>query len=772
MLDIVNSLVKDIANTAGNAAGSLTDYQGKTYDPNTILALSKQIAASIDPNAIKGGVFTTKGQSIGFNYDESTKLLGHPPTATEQVVLDMARHLAKEGVTDLNNVDATGTNRRFGSTYTGGGGTIYEIKKDADGKPIISSWSKDTSDKKAILTGLAVAAAAFGIPGVTEGLLSTAPAGATLATVGAEAAGTSTLGTLGAVGSDLAGLSGIPAGAGALTAAESAALYGGTSLAAMTPAELAQLDLATGGAGGTLGAETFANATATGANVPTLTNLTGGSGVLTGAAAGITADSVAQKLAADAATAKAAADAAATTTAAKTTTLIDPTTGLIAKAIGDITSNVANQQGITDARNAITQGGLLANTQLNNAYTNAQNLNAANTTALGNNYQNLNTNLNNVLNAQAGVYNTTGTNLANNYQNLNTNLNNTLNAQAGAYNLANQNINQNAQTQLGLLGSTYQGQKDQAAANAAALNANYNTTLGKMGDVYNQQVGFQQPYQDVGRAGSQGLINNQDYFQHQFNANDLNAQLAPNYAFQLQQGQMANQRAGNMGGGALGGNALKGLQDYTQNYASGAYQNAFNNYNTQRQNIYSTLAGMANIGTTSAGQLAGLGNTYGSNMGSLSSNLGGNLTSNTGNLLAAGNAYGTNTSGVTNNLNSVLSSNLGQMQNAYNQYGSNLTTGSTNYAGNVVNNANQMQGAYNQYGTDLTGASNTYGGNLTTNTGQGINAANAFGLNSANLATGIAGALASNSTAAGANNATALNNLGNLALYGSMIKPT
>ena len=78
---------------------------------------------------------------------------------------------------------------------------------------------------------------------------------------------------------------------------------GAAGTAGMTAAELAQLDLATGGAGGTLGAETLSNALATGANVPTLTNLTGGSGVLTGAAAGITAESVAAKLAADAAAA-------------------------------------------------------------------------------------------------------------------------------------------------------------------------------------------------------------------------------------------------------------------------------------------------------------------------------------------------------------------------------------------------------------------------------------------------------------------------------------
>lgn len=76
-----------------------------------------------------------------------------------------------------------------------------------------------------------------------------------------------------------------------------AATVGGTGL---TVAELAQLDLALGGAGGTAGAEALASALSTGAGVGTLTNLTGGSGVTTGAAGGITADSVAAQLAADA----------------------------------------------------------------------------------------------------------------------------------------------------------------------------------------------------------------------------------------------------------------------------------------------------------------------------------------------------------------------------------------------------------------------------------------------------------------------------------------
>jgi hypothetical protein len=95
----------------------------------------------------------------------------------------------------------------------------------------------------------------------------------------------------------------------ALAGGYGAGLFGGAGLGAttagtvgttgLTLGELAQLDLALGGAGGTAGATALANALTTGASVGTLTNLTGGSGVTTGAAAGITADSVAATLAGD-----------------------------------------------------------------------------------------------------------------------------------------------------------------------------------------------------------------------------------------------------------------------------------------------------------------------------------------------------------------------------------------------------------------------------------------------------------------------------------------
>jgi hypothetical protein len=88
------------------------------------------------------------------------------------------------------------------------------------------------------------------------------------------------------------------------------------------------------------------------------------------------------------------------------------------------------------------------------------------------------------------------------------------------------------------------------------------------------------------------------YFTHQFNNQDLNATLAPGYGFRLGQGQQAANQMANVSGGGMGGNAAKALQDYTQNFASGEYANAFNQYQQQRSNIYSNLNQIAGYGMT------------------------------------------------------------------------------------------------------------------------------------------------------------------------------
>jgi hypothetical protein len=172
---------------------------------------------------------------------------------------------------------------------------------------------------------------------------------------------------------------------------------------------------------------------------------------------------------------------------------------------------------------------------------------------------------------------------------------------------------------------------------AATQQRAYETSKGDLSGLYTAQQGYQRPYMTTGsnalnniNALSTGNYTNYDYagnpigtgtgsgyLQHQFDKNDLAAGLAPNYDFMLQQGQMANQRAANVAGGALGGNALQGLNKYTQDYAGNAYQNAFTNYQNQRNNIYNTLSNIAGIGQNATNTLAKTSDTYGTNLTNL-----------------------------------------------------------------------------------------------------------------------------------------------------------
>jgi hypothetical protein len=183
-------------------------------------------------------------------------------------------------------------------------------------------------------------------------------------------------------------------------------------------------------------------------------------------------------------------------------------------------------------------------------------------------------------------------------------------------------------TQLAALGTGATGLYNASATREAmqqAIAAQQATTAasqGTLGNIYNQQLGYQAPYQAAGVGAVNQLAGMTPYLTHQFNAADLQAGLAPNYDFMLQQGQQANQRAANVGGGALGGNALTGLNKYTQDYAGNAYQNAFNNYQNQRTGIYNNLAGIANIGQTANVGAGTAGTNYGQGTVGLNTGLG------------------------------------------------------------------------------------------------------------------------------------------------------
>ena len=135
------------------------------------------------------------------------------------------------------------------------------------------------------------------------------------------------------------------------------------------------------------------------------------------------------------------------------------------------------------------------------------------------------------------------------------------------------------------------------------------------------------------------------YFTRQFNNQDLNATLAPGYEFRLQQGQKANLQANNASGGAVSGNALRSLQDYTQNFASGEYGTAFNQFQAQRTNIYNQLKGIADYGlTATTGQANAMIGT-GTNIANISSGLG---NAQAASQIAQGNAYSGIAGGVSN----------------------------------------------------------------------------------------------------------------------------
>lgn len=99
-----------------------------------------------------------------------------------------------------------------------------------------------------------------------------------------------------------------------------------------------------------------------------------------------------------------------------------------------------------------------------------------------------------------------------------------------------------------------------------------------------------------------GTATGQDYLTHQFNAQDFQNNLDPGYQWRLQQGMAAAQNQANQLGGLTGGNALTGLQNFAQGAASQEYGNAFNRYQTQRSNIYNTLASIAGLGQSAQGQ--------------------------------------------------------------------------------------------------------------------------------------------------------------------------
>jgi len=177
---------------------------------------------------------------------------------------------------------------------------------------------------------------------------------------------------------------------------------------------------------------------------------------------------------------------------------------------------------------------------------------------------------------------------------------------------------------IGAGASLYGANKQADAANNAANMSQQR---------YNQTRSDLIPYSTTGQQanstlanllGTSGNTSTAGYgsLAHQFGPNDLATNLAPGYDFALKQGAQATRNQDTPGAGALSGAALKDLIGFNTGMAQQGYQNAFNNYQTQQNNIYNRLSGLANLGENAAAGVGSVGANLANNQSSAIQNAG------------------------------------------------------------------------------------------------------------------------------------------------------
>jgi hypothetical protein len=104
------------------------------------------------------------------------------------------------------------------------------------------------------------------------------------------------------------------------------------------------------------------------------------------------------------------------------------------------------------------------------------------------------------------------------------------------------------------------------------------------------------PYREQGYTALKDIEKMKPFLTAQFGPDQFSQYLDPSMAFRQKIGTQATERLANVGGGAISGNTMRALTDYGQNLASTEYGSAFNRFQTERGNIYNTLANIAGMG--------------------------------------------------------------------------------------------------------------------------------------------------------------------------------
>lgn len=176
-----------------------------------------------------------------------------------------------------------------------------------------------------------------------------------------------------------------------------------------------------------------------------------------------------------------------------------------------------------------------------------------------------------------------------------------------------------------------------AASKAAGQQANAeNNALGVYQNQFNTVKGELSPYINAGDQSLEQLnylLGNGSPGQGQSSYGSFGSllqpftaqymqQYSPAYQFQRAQGEYGTLAGNSSGQGALSGAAQQGLESYNQQFANTAFNNAFQQYNTQQNNIYDRLAGIARLGQAGASSLAGFGTNLAGQEGQTLSNIG------------------------------------------------------------------------------------------------------------------------------------------------------
>jgi hypothetical protein len=104
------------------------------------------------------------------------------------------------------------------------------------------------------------------------------------------------------------------------------------------------------------------------------------------------------------------------------------------------------------------------------------------------------------------------------------------------------------------------------------------------------------PYREAGYTALQDIEAMRPMLTTQFGEEQLAQYLDPSMEFRRKLGEQSTARLLNVGSGAISGNTLRGLEEFGQGLASTEYGNAFNRFQTERGNIYNTLANIAGMG--------------------------------------------------------------------------------------------------------------------------------------------------------------------------------